>query len=288
MNQKIANLNVHTVGEAVSLARQRLDTLSESAALDSQVMVAHIINRKRAWLLAHPEAELSEAQAEAFEAALARLKSGEPLPYVLGKWEFYGLSFLLTADVLIPRPETELLVDAAISWLKGHPGRRRAADVGAGSGCIAVSLAVNVPDLYVLATDISNEAVDVVRSNVQRHAVGKRVRLQQGDLLQEAVGEFDLICANLPYIATETLKTLAVYRREPTQALDGGERGLKFIAALLNDAPRRLAPQGLMLLEIDASQGDAASDLAVHAFPRAAIEVQKDLNGQARLLSIQI
>ena len=279
---------MHTVGEVVSLARQRLDTLSESAILDSQVLVAHIINRKRAWLLAHPEAELSEVQEEDFEAALARLESGEPLPYVLGEWEFYGLSFALSADVLIPRPETELLVDAAITWLKGHPSRRRAADVGAGSGCIAVSLAVNVADLYVLATDISNEALDVVRSNVERHAVGERVRLQQGDLLREVAGEFDLICANLPYIATETLKTLAVYGREPTQALDGGERGLKFIAALLKDAPRRLAPQGLMLLEIDASQGDAASDLSVHAFPRAAIEVQTDLNGQARLLRIQI
>ncbi|MCH7663786.1 MAG: hypothetical protein IH859_07955, partial [Chloroflexi bacterium] len=104
---------------------------------------------------------------------------------------------------------------------------------------------------------------------------------------REAAGEFDLICANLPYIATKTLKSLAVYGREPTQALDGGERGLNFIAALLKDAPRRLASQGLMLLEIDASQGDAASDLAVHAFPEAVIEVRPDLSGQARLLSIQ-
>lgn len=287
MKQISQNNKAQSIREAVVQARQRLGALSESASLDAQVLLANILERDRAWLLAHPETPLNVEQFHAFEKGVTRLEEGEPLPYVLGEWEFSGLPFYVTADVLIPRPETELLVDSALDWLKTHPESRRAVDVGTGSGCIAVTLAANVPDFHILATDISSKALAVARSNVERHNLAGHVTLQQGDLLSGIEGTFDLICANLPYIPTQMLKTLDVYRREPTLALDGGMEGLDLITRLLETAPKVLAPEGMILLEIEASQGESAATVAQKVFPDASIEVHADLNGHARLLRIQ-
>lgn len=281
------NIPVQSTGEAVDQARQRLESLSESAALDAQVLVANIISRDRAWVLAHPEAPISAAHVIAFEAALARLESSEPLPYVLGEWEFYGLPFTITPDVLIPRPETELLVDLGLDWLKKNPESRSVLEIGTGSGCIGVSLAVNQPDLQLLAIDVSGEALEVARVNVERHQVVEQVTLQQGDLLSGIEGKYDLVCANLPYIPTEMLKSLEVFGREPTLALDGGEQGLDLIIRLLAQAPKVLAPKGIILLEIKTSQGNSAKTAAERVFPEASIEVHPDLQGHPRLLHIQ-
>ncbi len=271
----------------LSQIRSRLERQSETAALDAQVLLAHILDKPRAWVLAHPEAPLSPQQAEKLARALARLENGEPLPYILGHWEFFGLDFLVTPAALIPRPETELLVERALEWLRQHPERRLTADVGAGTGCIAVALAVHIPDLRLLVCDRSLEALRVAQENVRRHGVQQRAFCLQADLLPALGRKIDLICANLPYIPSATLRSLSVARWEPTLALDGGPHGLSLIGRLLELAPLALAPGGLALLEIEATQGTAALQLARTAFPDAHVELFPDLAGRDRLISIQ-
>src|SRR5512143_2162838 len=146
----------------------RLSTVSESPQLDAQVLLAYVLDKPRTWVLAHPDSAPEPEAALKLEPMLRRLEQGEPLPYVLGHQEFFGLDFELTPDVLIPRPETELLVEKALAWLEAAPERRTVADVGTGSGCIAVSLATRLPDLHVLATDISMAALRVARRNAQK------------------------------------------------------------------------------------------------------------------------
>ena len=239
-------------------------------------------------MLAHPEAELSPEAEGRLQAALGRLESGESLPYVLGHWEFYGLDFSLSTDVLIPRPETELLVEQALNWLKAHPQRRRAADIGSGSGCIAVTTAVHMPDLHMLATDISLAALKIARRNAVNHHVAERIDFLASDLLPAVAARFDLVCANLPYIPNEKLKSLKVYRSEPSLALAGGTDGLDLIRRLLFSVPSRLAPGGLLLLEIEASQGEAACRLAGQALPGAEVRLFQDLAGRDRLVQVEL
>jgi release factor glutamine methyltransferase len=265
----------------------RLAGVSESAALDAQVLLAHVLGRSRSWVLAHPEVEWTLEQSSALEEGVARLQSGEPLPYVIGHWEFYGADFIVTPAVLIPRPETELLVETALAWLRAHPARRLAADVGTGSGCIAISLTRHMADLRVLASDISLPALSVAWQNALRSGVGGRVHCLQADLLPPAGRPFDLVCANLPYIPTASLADLRVAQWEPRLALDGGADGLIWIERLLAVLRRGLEPQGLALLEIEASQGAAAAGLAQRAFPRAKVDVLVDLAGHDRLVRIQ-
>lgn len=278
---------IETVESALQAARQRLAPVSESAGLDAQVLLAHVLTRPRAWVLAHPEARLTPEQAKRLDLMLGRLENGEPLPYVLGHWEFFGLDFLLTPQVLIPRPETELMVARAIEWLDSNPRRRSAVDVGTGSGCIAVSLAVRIPDLYLLAVDRSLQALSVVRENALRHGVAGRVTCIQADLLPLTGGPFDLICANLPYIPSQELHQLEIYGKEPALALDGGADGLVLIRRLLRLAPSSLKPGGLLLLEIEANQGKAVADLARGAFDRAEVELLSDLAGRDRLVVVE-
>jgi release factor glutamine methyltransferase len=193
---------------------------------------------------------------------------------------------------LIPRPETELLVEKAIAWLQNSPVRKTVADIGTGSGAIAVSIAVNVSNSQVLGTDISRKALDVARRNAVQFEVDDQIDFLQCDLLPQYSASvptetrFDLICANLPYIPTETLHQLPIFGREPTIALDGGRDGLDLIQRLLNITPQWLATNGMMLLEIEATHGDQALRLARRAFPQASLDLHKDLAGRERLLQI--
>jgi release factor glutamine methyltransferase len=257
--------------------------------LDAQTLLAKISGHNRAWLLAHPEATLTPEQAQNLATALDRLETGVPLPYVLGHWEFFGLGFTITADTLIPRPETEMLVEQALDWLRAHPGQRRVADVGTGSGCIAVSLAVHNQDLQVIASDISPAALELAHTNALKHEVRGRVTCLQADLLAYHIphARFDMICANLPYIPTRTLAQLDILGREPTLALDGGADGLELIRRLLPQAVDSLTPGGLLLLEIEANCGVAAQKLAREFFPEAQIELLTDLAGHDRLIRIE-
>ena len=264
----------------------RLSSVSQTPLLDAQVLIGHVLGRTRTWVLSHPEADLSSDQEHTLRDALTRLEAGQPMPYVLGHWEFYGLDFIVTPDTLIPRPETELLVEQALSWSRTRTKPLRAVDIGTGSGCIAISLALNASNIHVMGCDISMTALQVAKANANRHRVSGKVDFVQCDLLPPVKVQFDLICANLPYIPTETLHSLKVYQREPEMALDGGEDGLGQIRRLLNEAETMLAPGGLLLLEIEASSGAAVHSLAHEAFPKADVQVLPDLAGHDRLVSV--
>ncbi len=282
-----------TIDQALKIVVQALLGHSSTASLDAQVLLAHVLGLSRAQVVAHPHRQLSARQRAQLQEILHQLEKGVPLPYILGEWEFYDLTFTITPDVLIPRPETELLVEHALRWLQAHPPQRRMADVGIGSGCIAVTLAHRFPDLYVLGTDISFPALRVARQNARRHGVDERVDLLQTDLLPEPppyLGrsqKFDLIVANLPYIPTRTLQGLVVSRHEPLVALDGGPDGLAVIRRFLSLAPRWLAPGGVLMMEIEASEGPAALALAYDAFGDMRVHLHQDLQGHDRLLVVQ-
>jgi release factor glutamine methyltransferase len=276
-----------TVGTVLNDLISCLEKNSDTPALDARGLLAHIMGKPGSWVMAHPEAPLPPKQVAVLERQVARLEHGDPFPYVLGSWEFFGLEFEVTPDVLIPRPETEFLVELAIAWLRKHPALRHAADVGTGSGCIGIALAVNVPDLYVLASDISSEALKMARHNAIKNDVGTRMEFACCDLLPPET-EFDLIVANLPYIPTETLHKLPIFGWEPTVALDGGRDGLDLIRRLLTAAPDRLVPGGLLLMEIEASEGPSAISMACDVFAESEIHLHKDLAGRDRILEIQV
>lgn len=272
----------------------RLASTSDTPALDASVLLAQVIDKPRTWVLAHPEFAPTAEQQNALDNLIARLENGEPFPYVLGHWEFFGLDLEVTPDVLIPRPETELLVEKAIAWLQESPVRRTVADIGTGSGAIAIAIATNVPDARILATDISAQALHVAERNATKLHVHSRIQFVECDLLPLKPEMFsteqhlDLVCANLPYIPSETLYTLPVYGREPTMALDGGNDGLAVIRKLLNIAPEWLAPNSMILLEIEATTGIQALNLAYDLFSEAEIHLHQDLTGNDRLLEIML
>ncbi len=268
-------------------AKQRLKIISETPSLDAQVLLAHVINQKKAWLFAHPEAVLTQQEKTQYEKLLTRLEKGEALPYVLGEWEFFGHPFWITPDVLIPRPETELLVERAIHWLKGKSKGHHLVDVGTGSGIIPICIAKNFENLKITAIDISKKALMIAKRNIERHDLTERINLIQNDLLNHTEMMFDLITANLPYIPTETLKDLAVYKTEPTLALDGGADGLALIRRLLKQASKNLISGGLILLEIEYRQGEIVRELALLNFPNAKVKIIPDLSGHDRLIEIQ-
>jgi release factor glutamine methyltransferase len=272
----------------------RLALISDTPALDALVLLAHILNKPRTWVMAHTELIPAPEQQKQLDDALERFENGEPFPYILGHWEFFGLDFDITPDVLIPRPETELLVEKAIAWLQESPVRRTVADIGTGSGVIAVSIAMNVPDTHILATDISHAALQVARKNAQKFKVAEQIDFVECDILPPhpdplpTESHFDLICANLPYIPTDTLQGLLIYKREPTLALDGGTDGLDLFRRLMEIVPDWLAPNGMILLEIEATRGVHALNLAYDMFSQAEIHLHQDFTGRDRLLEIQI
>jgi release factor glutamine methyltransferase len=180
------------------------------------------------------------------------------------------------------------MVEQARSWLESHPGLRKAADVGTGSGCVAVALAHNTPDLQITATDISTQAVEVAKSNAEKHQVAERIQFVQADLLPvTSPSTYHLICANLPYIPTKTLERLDVFGKEPTLALDGGPDGLDLVRKLLPTARQTMTLESLLLLEIEHTQGKTALHLAEEYFPEAQITLLTDLAGHDRLLRIE-
>lgn len=273
-----------TVGEALAQARQA----DGVTPITAQALLAHVLLRDRAWLLAHTEATLTPEQSARFAALLARAAQGEPLAYLTGEREFCGLAFTVTPDVLIPRPETEGLVDVALRWSGQYPQTAPGVvDVGAGSGAVAVTLAARLPQARITAVDVSLAALDVARRNASRHGVVERIEFVQGNLLEDLSGPFDAILANLPYIPTGALQTLDVIRWEPSLALDGGPDGLDLIGTLIRQAATRLLPGGLLALEIQYDQGPAVAALCRDAFPTAPVTIERDLAGLDRVVRVE-
>jgi len=279
-----------SVGDWLREATARLAAAGiEEARLDAELLLAHSLGLARAALLAHPERPFSRAEAETLSALLKRRAMREPLPYLTGWREFFGLGFSVDPNVLIPRPETELLVERALAWAadQGLPSTLTLADVGTGCGCIAVALAVHLPQAMIYASDLSADALAVARRNAARHGVASRVRFCQGDLLAALPEPVQMIVANLPYISQQEWPNLPPeVRWEPRWALDGGPDGLDLVRRLLAQAPHYLAPNGALLLEIGARQGEAAIRLARAAFPRAEVSLLHDGAGCARVIQV--
>jgi len=257
----------------------------DHARLTAEVLLVHVLGLSRAQMLARLERDLGEAERARFEALVGRAAAGEPLAYLTGQREFFGLDFEVTPDVLVPRPETELLVERALAMLGA--GSVHVVDVGTGSGIIAVTVAARRPLAHVTALDVSPAALTVARRNAERLGVAERVRFRQQDLLDPAPEAADLICANLPYIPAADLATLDVSRHEPRLALDGGPDGLDLIRRLVAQAVTVLAAQGGVLLEIEARQGPAVETLCASAFPGASIEIVRDLAGLDRVVQVR-
>lgn len=277
-----------TISQVLQESIGTLSTISETPSLDAQNLLANVMGKSRSWVLAHPEANLSSKEVGSYQRNTTAIAEGLPLPYVLKYWEFFGLEFRVTPDTLIPRPETELMVEEAIRWLRHNPGHKWGADVGTGSGCVAVAVARHADNLSLIGTDVSFRALTVASTNARHHHLKHRIHLLQADLVPQIGLPLNLICANLPYIPTSTLMELEVFGKEPRLALDGGDDGLALISRLLEQAPDLIAPGGLILLEINASQGIQVSELALRSFPMANVEIKPDLAGLDRLLSIQI
>lgn len=272
------------LGAAVPRHCPELENPHQSAL----ALVAHVLGKPKTWVIAHSDTYLTPAQTREIEALLERLCAGEPLAYLTGKQAFFGLEFNVSPAVLIPRPETELLVESGLAWLEEHPQAHRALDIGTGSGAIAIALASKCPRLEVLAADISDQALAVAQANIARHDLQARVSTIKSDLCQAIEGQFDLLTANLPYIPSQKLLQLPGLAWEPQTALDGGEDGLTFIRRLLSQAAPLLNRPALILLETESSLGPQTAALAIAAFPHGTIELHRDLAGLDRLVSIQL
>ncbi len=280
-----------TIGRALHSATERLRAPSPStASLDAQVILASVLGVDRSWLFAHYDYELNESEAEAYTDLIVRRIVGEPVAYLIGRKEFYGLDLAVDQRVLIPRPETELLVDEVLRFMELYgPRAVRIADIGTGSGAIALALATNSPHAVLYATDLSEEALSVARRNVEQHDSNNQVRLLQGDLLEPLYEQVEIIVANLPYINRHDYATLEPTVRdfEPKLALEAGDDGLEAIRRLLKNAPRYLRPNGMIFLEIAHDQGEAVLRLISELIPQAEdVDLRQDLAGLDRIITV--
>lgn len=228
---------------------------------DAELLLLRALGRDRVWLLTHADAELTAGQVELYEAWIARRARQEPVQYIVGEQEFFGLTMRVTPDVLIPRPETEHLVEALLSRVP-HGAAMQIADVGTGSGAIAVALAHALPLARVTALDISAAALDVARENAEQHGVAERVRFLESDLLSAVRGErFFAVVSNPPYVAEGEVLEAQVREYEPQRALYAGLTGLEVYERLIPQAWQALVPQGWLLLEMGQGQRDAVARL---------------------------
>jgi release factor glutamine methyltransferase len=269
-----------SAGEALQAARARLASTSRNPRRDAEVLLAHVLRCDQAALLTHPERLLSPAEADQLESFLNRRLASEPMQYITGSQEFFGLLFEVTPAVLIPRPETEHLVEAALEHIGGEAVR--ILDVGTGSGAIAVSLAHARPQSHLTAVDLSPAALEVARRNAQRHGVLDRVTFLQSNLLATVDGaDFDVVVSNPPYIAEGEVLEPQVSNFEPHPALYAGPTGLEVYERLIPEARKVLKPEGWLLLEIGFGQQPA-----VEALLRGwrSVSVVHDLQGIPRVV----
>jgi release factor glutamine methyltransferase len=259
---------------------------------EARILLCHVTGYDPARLFACPDTELTATQQDQLEEMIARKARHEPTPYITGRKEFYGLSFYVNPDVLIPRPETELLVEQAIaiapkiSSLNSHR-KLNIADVGTGSGAIAISIARNVEaDIY--AIDISTGALKVAAANCESHTVSSHVHLLQGNLLEPLTKTMDIIVANLPYISTSEMKELGtgILNFEPLQGLRAGPKGTEIIEELLRTCKFHLAKPGALVLEFGYNQKGLIEDLIDLYLPGATRSFHRDLAGLDRAVSI--
>jgi len=268
--------------EVLKLASDHLSRHgSDSPRLDSEVMLAHALGLRRLDLYLKFDRPLSETEISTYRAMVGRRAKGEPVAYLVGHKEFMSLDFQVTPAVLVPNPDTEVLVQRAVAIAREDSRPLRVADVGTGSGCIAVAVAHYAPNTEVWASDISPEALAVAARNVAAHGLSDRVHLVCGDMLEPLPGTFDLVCANLPYLAPAAQLSREVVA-QPAAALYADGSGAALVARLLEEAPSRLNPGGRVLAELDASILAGAAGAADRGF--AAHRVHRDLGGHERVI----
>ncbi|MGH7777928.1 MAG: peptide chain release factor N(5)-glutamine methyltransferase [Candidatus Dormibacterales bacterium] len=254
---------------------------SESPRLDAELLLAHALGLRRIDLYLQHERPLDEADLAPFRALVARRGQGEPVAYLTGHKEFMALEFEVTPAVLVPNPDTETLVRRAIEWGRARGGPLRFADVGTGSGCVAVAVAHYLPLAEVEAVDDDPAALEVAGRNVGRHGLGDRVALHQGHLLEPVEGRLDGVLANLPYVPSGR-QLPAEVTAQPAHALFAGESGGELVAALLEQAAGRLVPGGVVLAEADGEVLKELADLAGRQF--GTVRLHNDLGGRERVL----
>lgn len=278
----------------------------ESPRLEAELLLAHTLGLNRVQLYMQFDRILAEVELQSFKSLLKRRTEREPLAYILGKKEFYSLEFEVTPNVLIPRPETELLVEEGIRFFSPSPqprafaapmgspsrgeGEVKILDIGTGSGCIAISLAKHLPEAKITAIDISSEALKVAQRNAEKHEVAKQINFIEMDFTSpfpfSPQHTFDLILSNPPYISSDEIPKLAPELQfEPKSALDGGTDGLLFYQILLPWIFEHLKNNGAAFLEVGESQGEALEKLSTNAgFQK--INILKDYSGHPRVVSL--
>jgi release factor glutamine methyltransferase len=270
-----------------------------SFTLAAELLLLYVLHRDRTWLYAHPEEQLSTTDTERFFALIARRANGEPTQHLTGKQEFWGLEFEVTPDVLIPRPETEHMIEVALDRLavrEIRAGRKptfggeglQIADIGTGSGCIAVALAKELPGATIYATDISPAALAVAKRNATRHSVAGQINFIECNLLDTTAAHFDLIVSNPPYIGRREAETLMreVRDHEPEIALYGGEDGYELYADLITESAAHLNPGGLLVLELGHNSLPTVQPL-LDAPTWTNVAVTNDLAGIPRVIAAE-
>lgn len=263
---------------------------SDSARLDAELLCASALRLRRIDLYLQFDRALSEAELQTVRGLVRRRGAGEPVAYITGERAFYGRAFAVSRDVLIPRPETETLVEVALRHLRSAADAVRVADLGTGSGCVAVSLACELPSLRVLATDVSAAALAMARGNAERHGVADRVELREGSWAKAVDGLLDVVISNPPYLTAAELQGAMrdVREHEPALALDGGADGLDAYRALLASLAGQVRAGARIMLEVDPRRTVAVAALVMEAFPGAGVTRVPDLAGRDRVLDCAV
>ncbi|HKT81161.1 MAG TPA: peptide chain release factor N(5)-glutamine methyltransferase [Vicinamibacterales bacterium] len=281
-----------TIAEHTARARDRLVASgipAAEAALDARLLARHVLGWDLARLVSNGQETAADVFSRDYDALVTRRARREPVAYILGEREFWGRSFAVTRDVLIPRPETELIIDSLLQVRPDAATRFRAADIGTGSGCLAVTLAAEYPAATVVATDTSAAALEIARANARRHGVADRVTTFEADLLPPSDQSFDVVVSNPPYVSSVDRQTLAPEVRdfEPDSALYAGTDGLRVIRRLVQLAPDRLAEGGLLLFEFGYGQSAEVGRLISAAPGLTMIELRRDLQSIPRIAIVR-
>ncbi len=285
-----------TLAQAIQEAEARLRKSGvPDPRLDAELLLRHVLGKDRAWLLAHLRDVLERGPRAEYDALVQRRAAREPVQYIMGAQEFWGLPFAVAAGVLIPRPETELIIERTLRDLRARQetaGQPLIIDLCTGSGCIAVSIAHELPEARFFATDASEAAIGIARENARRNNVADRIRFLIGDLFEplrelDLAGQVDVIASNPPYIAAADRDALQpeVRDHEPSMALFAGPEGTEFHARVIDNAPEFLAPGGLLIMEMGIGQAEALSEMVRKSGAFGTPEILKDLAGIDRVIA---
>ena len=278
------------ISQLLSWTQNQLRFSADDYSVEAEILIKHALKIDKVFLYSSLDVSTTEGDFQALNALVNRRVSGEPISYITGYREFYGLELMVSPAVLVPRQETESLVEKAIEFLQNNNtnGIRTIVDVGTGSGAIAIAISSQLPLAKIYATDKYSSALAVARTNVKRQRARPNIQLIQCDLLSGLREKFDMIVSNLPYIPTDDIPQLPLeVQAEPIQALDGGSDGLALIARLIEQAPQYLKSHGYLCIEVSPQQVPDILSMAHSSMPDCTTEIIKDLYGNARIVAIK-